>query len=328
MAKINTALAKDTQVRALLYGQAMTRKTWWALRAAEEGFNIIYWDFDANYQVANNLSEEARDRISIIDARLPGETVDNNGALLLAKCLEASTNLLYDEQTRRYVAASKVEAEKEYLKINLYATGPHDILVIDTWTALQTALIRTQKTIVDPTMVAKLEWDDYNKLRLLDDIMLDNIRRLPCHVVVIGHEETYAKKRPDANPQGKPHEIIESVRQQVSSASRAHGETMPAKFTDVLHFSVKTQGGPTTLSTRGSTEVDAGSRRFAPGNYAWDKFKFGDLVPDQIREAAKTSQPSAALQYITGQEVMDARSAAPAVGVISTGVTAILNRKA
>ena len=286
MGMIDDSLDNESLVRVLVYGQALTRKTTWALKAAEAGFNIIYFGFDHNFQVAGQLSPAARKRIFHFDMRMPESKQDNNGALSLVSA--AQPNIVYfDEAARNSAIIARLDPEISYTRIDLTKCTSNDIIVIDSWTAFVSMLNLAQRPILDAKVVPKLEWDDYAKVRLLLDLFIKNLMKMAAHVIVIGHAETYAKRKPDAAPKAPANEAVEQIRLQVASVTRSHAETLPKEFTDVLFFETQNSMVGPQISSKGSVDFDAGCRRLAPFVKKFDDFQFVNLVPDTMLEIVK-----------------------------------------
>lgn len=321
MPTLDESLEEDQLSCVLVYGRPMTRKTWWALAAAEAGFNVVYADFDNNLQVAQNLSPEARKRIYRLDLRMPVGTLSNNGAYALMKAAQGSV-ILYDEKLRQYVPAARAEPEVTYTLLDFSKLGPDTILIIDSWTAMQTALSQAQRNILDPTDVGKQEWDDYAKLRLADDVFISNLNKLNCHSIMVGHVETYVKKKPGADPKSKtPHQDIESVREQPASATRAHGEQLAKSFSDVLFFTQPRQGQSVVIKTSGYDNFDAGCRSLPPGTHQWENLQFTDLLSDGAKAIGESAGPLQGITAITGEQVAEERGAAKGAATINVPKT-------
>ena len=320
MPRIDETLDQDERAQILLYGASKTRKTTWALRAAELGFNVIYCDTDHSYHIAKQLTPEARKRIYHLDMRVPEGTFNNSGAATLLKAAD-QTPIYYDELDRRYAAASKLDPEREYALLDFSKLTKNDVLVVDSWSALVTHISYTQRPIVDVLAVKKLEWDDYNHIRLALDVFITNLTKLPCHVIVVGHSETYAKRRPDANPKDKPHEAIEQVRMQPFSATRAHGEQLSSRFVDTLYFEIASAMAGVTISTRGSNDFDAGSRTIAPATKKFDDLQFDQFVSKSNLEAVKSNMSfsSAAITSRLGADFIADRG--PQAATIKVGTS-------
>lgn len=330
MPLMSKTLENTGLVRMLCYGAPLTRKTWWALRAAEEGFNIIHCDIDGGHHIAANLSPEAQGRIYHLDMRAPVDSYDNSGVHVLAHAMHGNA-AIFDETDRKYVPVSKLEQDRTYTKIDLTKLDEWDILVIDSWSALVAVLTESSNKVLNPTTVPKLEWDNYGSVRLVLDHFISGIKRLNCHVIVIGHSETFAKRKPDADPKGKPHETIDQIRLQPASISRNHGETLARNFTDTLFFDLPNSTVGVYIDTRGSSDFDAGSRRLAPKRYKWDDVSFSEFVPRESRPIGNASFTSKGIISGTGAELAPAKQSATISAGGSAGGTAakpspILNR--
>lgn len=305
MPVIDETLRSDNLARILAYGPAKTRKTWWATRWAEAGFNVILADIDYGFHIAQNLTPEARKRIYHLDMRAPVEDFKNSGALALVNAMQGKTTL-FDEITRRYTSKRDIKPEGSYAVLNFSAMTSKDVLIVDSWTELVTHIIAADRMITNPADVPKLEWDDYGKIRLLLDLFLANMSKLNCHVIVIGHSETVGKRKKDAPAKAKPEDAIEQIRLQPMSVSRAHAETIASKFTDVLYFSVPSPMLGTMISTKGSVDFDAGSRRVAPALYKFDDLGVDKFVPAEMLAVVQDNESysSAGCIPVTGEQLL------------------------
>lgn len=288
MPQIDETLNNDNLARLLVYGNAKTRKTWWATMAAELGFNVILADIDYGFHVVQNLTPAARRRIYHLDMRPPVDDFKDNGALCLVHAMQGKVTF-YDEATRRYTPRRKLDPEGKYAVLDFTKLTNRDVLIIDSWTELVTQVVAADQSVLDPTAVSKLEWDDYQKYRLLLDLFLANMAKLNCHVIVIGHAETVGKRKKDAPAKAKPEEAYESIRLQPMSVSRSHAETLASKFTDVLYFSVPNAMTGTMINTKGSADFDAGSRRVAPSLSKFADLTFAHFIPGEMLESIKNN---------------------------------------
>jgi hypothetical protein len=324
MPAMTSALEETGAARIMIYGQPGTRKTWWALRAAEFGFNVILCDFDGKFQIANQLSPEALARIYHLDMR----ATDNyavSGAAAMAMAAQGSA-ILFDEATRQYVAPNQIDPEKSYARIDLRAGDTKTVLVIDSWSAFMDNISAINVPIRDAVKVEKLEWADYQKVRLGGDKFISNLKRLNCHVIVTGHAETYARKRPDADPKAPLKDQIEAVRVQPCSITRSHGETLARQFNDVLFFEVPNALVGTMINTAGSEDFDALTQSTKPGKNKWDDLLFDKFVAPGILAAVRdnTHFSSAMVVTVTGAEIAAAKSKTSTT-VPVTGAPTLLN---
>ena len=83
----NKLKENDLLLRILMYGNAHTKKTWWAGKAAEAGYNVLLIDGDNNWHILRQIKAEAQKRIQILSMS------DNRGRPIFASAL---TRLLKD----------------------------------------------------------------------------------------------------------------------------------------------------------------------------------------------------------------------------------------
>lgn len=313
MAMIDDALQDSDNVRILIYGDAKMRKTTFALRAAELGFNVILCDIDYGFHVAKTLTPEARRRIFHVDMRAPVEGYQNCGAMTLAHAMNGGT-VVYNEQSRTYTRTTAVEADQSYVVFELSKLTSRDVLVIDSWTQLFQHITLADRRVSDPLQVPKLEWDDYAKLRLALDHFISNMQRLNCHVIVVGHGEDWAKRKADAPAKAKAEDAIKEIRTQPMSVSRAHAMTLAKNFTDVLFFEAPNAMTGVQINTKGTDTFNAGSRSIPPGVKPFDKVSFADFVPQSMLDLVKSNEKYSALGVRTmqGADLLAAREAAKA----------------
>lgn len=309
MGKFGDDRKRKGLLRALVYGPPKSRKTWWVTKLAEAGFNVLLCDIEDGAAVAGNLSEAAQNRIYRLDLRPNSESLSTSGGAAISYAMSGEV-VNFDEETRAYAAVQKVDPDTLYTQIDFRQLGPHDVLVFDTWTAFVQQMIGLTVVISNPTVVPKLEWDDFAKVRLILDNFLTNVLKLNCHVVIIAHSETYAKRKPTADPKDKPKDAIGSVRLQPCSVTRAHAETMAGKFNEVFYMEIPNPTMGTMISTKGSEDFDAGCRTVAPGIYKFDSFNLASLMPSEILEAVKDSGEfsSPAITTRTGAEISALRA--------------------
>ena len=122
--------------RLLLYGPGKTKKTWWAARAAEAGFNVHLLDGDKNPGILRMISKEAQARINLID--ISDATVAPVMYNFVTKLLRG-TPFLWDEQekeVRLTTVTKSLQDDRHFYWIDPRNLNWRDVLVIDSWTAL------------------------------------------------------------------------------------------------------------------------------------------------------------------------------------------------
>ena len=328
MANLDDDLENDDLARIMVYGPPGSRKTWWATRAAELGFNVILADLDNGYKITRQLSPEARKRVFRLDMRAPNDGYDNCGAMALAHAMNGNA-CYFDEETRKYVGRSKIEAGKKYIHLDFTKLTARDVLIIDSWTIFVQQLGLVSRRVLDPIKIAKFEWDDYAKIRLVLDHVLSNMKGMNCHVIVVGHSETNAKRKKNAAEKEKPETAIEQIRLQPSSATRAHGEVLAASFSDVLYFEIPSALQGTTIETSGSVDFDAKSRSLAPKIYKWTDLDFSPFVSPAHLDAVagNTKFDTEGLREITAEDLPVSQTNAQINVGAGTGFTLNIGKK-
>ena len=325
MGKLEDDLENEDLARIMVYGPPGSRKTWWAARAAELGFNVILADLDNGYKITRQLSPEARKRVFRLDMRAPNDGYENCGAMALSHALNGNA-CYFDEETRKYTPRTKLEADKTYVHLDFTKLTSRDVLVLDSWTIFVQQLGLVSRSVLDPIKIAKFEWDDYAKIRLVLDHVLSNMKRLNCHMIVIGHSETNAKRKKNAGEKEKPETAIEQIRLQPASATRAHGELMANAFSDVLYFEIPNTLQGTVIDTSGSVDFDAKSRSLAPKSYKFADLDFTPFVsPSHVAAVADNETfTSEGIREVLGSEVTTASETNANIDV-GTGKGFVLN---
>lgn len=289
-------------LRILVYGLPKARKTAWALKCAEYGFNVVYLEGDDQGGLAiSQIKKEAHSRVQIIPlAMRPDKTVF---AGFVTRLLKSGSAFTWDEQAKQ-VQAFFPDAEHSHFRINASLFTPNDVLVLDGWKALaESSLFEfaddRELDLSDPDATKSSKGDDkkrdsYGFMSNFLNWILARLHILPCHLIVIGHATTYEKR------DKKTQEII-SQRTQPISSSGPHAEKLASEFTEVLFFE-RISSDVVRIDTGGDRDRDGGSRLFAPKRHNWD-----DFGPDKFFNVLKwkpTGAPCAAVQwYAPGQPV-------------------------
>ena len=139
MPPANQKLKEGVLLRELLYGPAKTKKTWWAARAAEAGFNVHLFDGDDGAHIINNIKPEVRERINVIDIR---DTLNSQVmAIMMTHFLRASGPVVYDETARKRVILEKsMKLDHGHYIIDVNKLNKNDVFILDSWTAFAKSL--------------------------------------------------------------------------------------------------------------------------------------------------------------------------------------------
>ena len=256
-------------LRLFIYGHGKSKKTWWACAAAEAGFNVLLIDTDRGAKIVQQLSPAALERIHIIPCSDRGkQAVAYEFLSTFIRNFDCFFNAV-----RGGVKQTSMPDSTRYLFRDL---EPGTVVVLDSWSALCRSLAthycNTHK--IDPANAEKTEWEGYRWVGTMATWIIESLKSLPCHLVVIGHQTTYEKYRGS----GRDRKLI-STREQPLSTSNPHGQTLDMHFDEVYSFSVR--GSNYYISTAGDTNKAGGSRTMAPKDYAWDALPFSTLCKAQ-----------------------------------------------
>lgn len=264
-------------VRALIYGKDKTKKSWWALKSAEAGYNTILLDGDDGASIVTQLPLEARKKILITNC--VNTRTRAVFALFMASFMKPGNSFLWDEIGKCSIPLNTTRRpEKSYIRFEPEKFTANDVIIIDSWTALaaSTLIQFAMEQGMDLAAVEKDE-DQFAHLnfqaRYLDHI-LNQIHALPCHVIVIGHEQEWDKMK----GKGRDRKIVASFIQPISSTG-PQGQKLGKHFSDVFHFS-KLSDVAYRIDAGGDDSKAGGSRLLAPKKYNWD-----DITPKILFEA-------------------------------------------
>lgn len=260
--------------RELLYGPSQTKKTFWAGMAAEAGFNVLLLNGDGNFQILKNLTPAAQKRVRVVQA------FDKLGspqfATLCSNLFKADKPVLWDDTQNCIVYhARNVVAENYHYWIDFRKMTPNDVIVLDSWTAFvaSTAWDMSNSQGVDLSDGSKMEWDLYGPTGRLATWLLQKIGGLPCHLIVIGHDTMWERRK---GGKGADKNDILETRRQLISTSGNQAKVLPKYFTDTLYFSVVGTG---MHFIDGQTVSDReGGSRTIPEKRKWEEFQFIDLI--------------------------------------------------
>lgn len=275
MADDDTDFGRPT--RSFIYGPDKTKKSWWACRAAEAGYNVILIDGDDGSSIVRQLPIEARKKILIVDVV---NTKDRGVfARFIAGFMRPGNAFVWDEQAKVSITPNtKRDPDKSYIYFDLSKLTMNDVVIIDSWTALaaSTMIEWASENNVDLAAVEK-EGDQFSLLNYQSrflDYTLNQIKTFPCHVIVIGHETVYEKWQ----GKGSERKMVEQ-RTQPFSSTGPHAKKIGAHFSNVLRFS-KLSDLAYRIDAGGDKDTMGGSRQLAPKKYDWK-----EITPQTIFEA-------------------------------------------
>lgn len=276
-------------LRTCIWGEAKTRKTFWACMAAKAGFNVVLMDGDDGSQIVRQLPQDIQAKVLVVDVR---DLIDR--AVFKEFCstfVRSSASFTWNEQQRKseFTAFSPVNS---YIKFTPKLFTPNDLVIFDSWKAFtqSTLLSYALENEVDLSDAEKEEWDGYGFQGRFQDFVLKSLHCLNCHVIVIGHSCIYEKW----DRRNKKEPKLLSRKTQLVSSSGPHSGTMWSNFTDILYVE---RIGPTsfTIDTAGAEDRVGGSRLLEPRKYQWDNLPV-TLLLEKIGAKA-TGEPCLGAQW-------------------------------
>lgn len=303
-------------LRELIYGPPKTKKTWWAARAAEAGYNVILIDGDDGTHIIKNVDAKAQERIFLVDAvdKLNASVM----ALFMVNLLKGNPFVWDETRKERILSVTNAKVESSHISIDVSKLTMNDVLVLDSWSALvwSAAFRYSKENSIDLSDAGKTEWEGYRWCGSLLNWMLAQMAALPCHVIVIGHADVWEKKKKD----GK---TTEFQRTQPKSISGPHGMQLAKHFSDVLFF--KIVGSSYKIDATATSDRDGGSRNLAPKSYNWDELSFADLIKASGLPTITPAPLTAVKYYAPGEPVEMANAQQSKAGGVLSSKTASTN---
>ncbi len=295
-------------MRILAYGAAKMKKTWWAGKAAESGFNVILIDSDNGAHILNNIAVEARSRITHI--KTVGHTDDSSIPAEFLTRLLTGKPFLWDEPERKIAPTVEMRFERHsHYYIDISKLTMNDVLVIDSWTKVANSLIYRwfMQNNIEFTSLNRAREGKGNQrthrgmfgwTRQMATWLTNQMLTLPCHVIVIAHQTVYEKRKVDE--QGN--EVVEWSRTQPISTSGPHAMQMAVDFSEILFFSRAMQFFK--IDTAGETLREGGCRFTPPSSYSWDDLQFVDICKIANSPMPDTMEEQTAFRWFAAGEYM------------------------
>lgn len=303
-------------MRTLIYGPEKTKKTWWACRCAELGFNVILLDGDDGAAILRQYPEFLRKqnldvyaimaRIMVVDLVLTHDKpVFSDFMRLFAR---PKAQFMWDE-TAKVGALGVRNPAHAYIKFDITKLTSDDVIILDSWTALAFASLfqfATQQEI-DLTDADRVEWEGYGFQGRYLDYLVNFMHALPCHVIIIAHATVYEKRSKDQKT------IISQTTQPVSSSGpQARG--LAKHFNDVYYFS-RLNEVVYNINTGGAHDRVGGSRLFPAGIYEWEKFPPSKIF--EMLKATASGEPSKGAIYIPKGAPQDTAAAQAVADILA-----------
>lgn len=265
-------IEKNIALRIAVYGPAFSKKTWWALRAAEAGYRVLLLDFENKSGIVRQIPEKYLDNIYILPLHDDGKNAyAKNAAVTILK----EYNFYINEETRRITRTPQIGSKH----IDMRNFGRDTVVVFDSYSAIVESTWQDYANThnIDLSNADKDEWPGYGWTGRLLSWMLNQIEHFPCPVILIGHEaQNVIKKKVLGGASVQKNAPIEMVRRQIYSSSNPHGMGICRHFTDILYLYA--QGSSFKIDTRGDKQADGGCQSIPPGLYDWETLTFGAVA--------------------------------------------------
>lgn len=275
MPKASDLLNDGNLLRILSYGASQTYKTFWAAKAAEAGFNVIFINGESNYQVIRNLKPEAIDRISMLNVQ---DTERENTLAIFCAHFFKGERFLWDETAkRRIMHAGSYVPEHSYVFIDPKKFTSSDLLVLDSWTSLlRSTLLRysIEKKIDLAQVEIGDKWGYFNYSQNFLNWLLAKFQTVSCHFNLIAHSDHYTKLHDELDSKGNKVSVMEFQRMQIKSTTGPHAMQIPGQFQECYYFF--RIGQVAKISTKSVDDRDGGSRVLPPDDYDFPKLQFRD----------------------------------------------------
>jgi len=260
--------------KVLIYGPSGTKKTLWAHRPSEHGYDVISINGERNYGILRILSPEAQKRVFLLNAF---DEPDTSIFAPVVGELVKSSHIVWDD-TAGKKAGIPPSPKHDHLVLRLNELTTNTVLVFETITALVASVtLNLQKKLgIDPTEGEKASDTRgyYGGQNIILDRVLQFLTNLPCHVIVVAHSVLVEQKRKDLSDPKK--DIITGYRTQPISSSVPHAQKIAKLFQEVYYFNML--GTAYNIDTTTTSERDGCSRIFPPNNYPFEKLQFIDLI--------------------------------------------------
>lgn len=243
--------------KALIIGDGKIGKTWWAGQAAKDGFNLLYIDGDVGRPTLQQLDISARRRIYHMDVRdtLAGGVKDYR---FLESMIEFTTSITFKwNDTQGRVAKKSDPATDTIWEIKPGQMDHNAVLVLDSWTGLTESMMTAGAQVngVDLANATTPEMRPvYQSAGLKASQILQCIRSIRCHVIVIAHPDEYSHTiKPTGRKVSDIKEselIIDWTKLIPKSTSRPQALSMAKYFTDILWAESNATGSERLINAR------------------------------------------------------------------------------
>lgn len=274
----------NSLVRLLLIGDGRLGKSYYAAMAAAAGLNVLYLDGDGARATIQKVPLAARKRIYYMDIRdsvLGGQRDARMWDIM--KEFTSTVEFRWNDTHNRI--ASRKDTDGEIWAIKPGRMDHTCVLVLDSWTSFTesvtlAAAIDNNVDLGDATTSAMRPVYQMSGLKATQ--MLQMLRSLRCHVIVLAHPDEFSHTtKPEGKKVGGIKEtdlIVDWTKMIPKSTSKPHGMQMSKYFTDVAWMVTNASGTERQLDFRLKDD------RISGGNFSErkniDDYSFVNLIKE------------------------------------------------
>lgn len=286
---------KNALVKLLLIGDGKIGKTHYAGMAAER-LNVLYLDGDVGAQTLATLPESVRKNIYLLSMqdRIDGGVRSSDFITAVA---EFTSNIKFRWNDTHSRVAKRSDKGVDIWEILPAKLDQNDVLVIDSWTGLTESIMLkcAQANGIDLANATTLQLRPvYQSANLQATALLQVIRSVRCHVIVIAHPDEYThmtkpvgRRVSDARESDM---IIDWTKLIPKTTSKPQGLNMAKYFTDVAWGEMSPSGKERRLNFQVKNDRVSGGH-FTESKSADDDYSFTNLIK-QIGGAIPTEAVS------------------------------------
>jgi hypothetical protein len=269
-------------VKLMIIGDGKIGKTHYAGEAARAGFNVLYLNGDVATQTLATLDKEIQKRIYLMEM---GDII-NGGMrdpkfIRIMKEFTSQITLRWNDRTQE--PAKRSDKSDEVWEIKPGKLDENVVLVIDSWTSLVESMAQ-EAAIANGLDLATASTSQmrnvYQSTGARGTAILQIIRSIACHVILICHPDEYQHK---TAPEGKRIQDIKETEMIVDwtkmipkSSSRPHGMLMSKYLTDVAWMEISPSGKERRLNF--TLRQDRISGGHFDGVKSVEEYSFANLV--------------------------------------------------
>ena len=299
MPRMDQPNESDSLAKLLLIGDGKLGKTHYAGLAALAGFNVLYFDGDVGRPTLAGLPMEARSRIYAIDCAdtLRGGVKDSRFIETVQEFIKNSTFQWNDTAGRVALRADYKDNESEIWEIKPAKMDHTCVFVLDSWTGLGESMMTAAGNAfsVDLGNATTTEMRPvYQAGGLKSAQVLQAIRSMRCHVIVLAHPDEYSHT---TKPEGKKIKDIKETELVVDwtkmipkSTSKPNSLTMAKYFTDVAWMQTNATGSERLLDFRINDNRISGGHFTERKNV--EEYSFANLVRKLGGSVPTTTPPT------------------------------------